>query len=143
MRTSKPASTAARRRTPLRGPLQPRSRTVATSNAVSSVSKGCATDSSTSIRKVRHSISSHCKDSDRLLTAHGRESVEKLFQRIARLEIIKKVVYRHARTDKHELSTHDLRIAVDHLTDRHPPRIPREHQRSMKLSPSWSGAAGP
>jgi len=52
---------------------------------------------------------------NRLIPAHRRKLLQELIERIARLEIVEKVVKGNARSDKDQLATHDLRVAVHDL----------------------------
>src|SRR5438128_11508841 len=125
MSTSKSAALAARSSTPLRRPIHPSSRAVDTSRCASSRAKICATDSSRSIRKIQYSLSRHREDRNSLLPPYGRERIQKVFECVPGFQVIKEVGNNDARPDENRLAAHDLRIAVNHLTGRHRPRIPR------------------
>src|SRR6266511_1655453 len=125
MSTLNPAATAARSKTPFRRPVQPSPRAVDTSKSTNSRESACATDSSRRILKIQYSLSRHGQNANRLLAADRRERIQKVFECVAGFEVIEEVGNRDPRPDEHQLSAHDLRIAVDDVSFRHWPRIPR------------------
>ncbi len=55
------------------------------------------------------------QQSDDLLALHARKTLQELFDRIARLQVIKKTLHRHTRPDKNRLTAEDFRILRYHL----------------------------
>ncbi len=140
--TSKPASTAARSRTPFRKPSHRCPRTVETSYPTSSRASASGRDSSTSTRNAYDSLSCNLEGGNGLIASHGRKLIQELIERIACLEIVEEVVDRHARADEYELAAHDLGIAVnDLIVDLHEwiLRLKRSRGTAVPSAP-WSPA---
>src|SRR3954471_17355338 len=109
--TSKPASTAARSKTPFRRPSQRCARTVLTSWPMSSAANAMGSDSSINMRTANRLFRElQCRNG--LLAAHRRKFLEELIQRIAGFEIVKEVVEGNPRADEYQFAAHDLGIAV-------------------------------
>jgi len=113
--TSKPASTAARRRTPFRSPNHRCARTVETSWFFSSRASAIGSDSSTRTLTTDDRLLRQLERGNRLVSCDGWELLEKLLQRIPCLEVVEQVVDRNSCSDENEFASHDLGITVDHV----------------------------
>src|SRR5947208_13782267 len=91
-------------------------------------------DSSTRTRTADDSLFRQLDCRYSLLAAYRRELLQKLIQRITRLEIVEQVIDRNARSDEYQLAAHDLGVAVDDLLlDGHRTSVLPLHRQHLLL----------
>lgn len=117
--TSNPASAASRRRVPFLMPVQPCDRTVRTSchgNSTASTRGSCSSSRS---RNGPKCLRGFLQCSDRELSGHRGEVIEKHLERIASLEVVDEVPDRNPRSPEHRYTAENLRVAINYGFLRH------------------------
>src|SRR6267142_3143798 len=99
------------RRTPFLRPVQPICATLLTSWPTSSSLRGRGRDSSRRTRTSGQQVLRDFQRGNGLLSGHGREVIEELFQAIAGGKVVQQVLDWDASAHKHRRSPEDLGVA--------------------------------